>query len=360
MISKQKTFISILVCILFFIIYFFTAATTLKEQIHLQPVWTIDIIKNRQNHTEHFPVYGFTHHFKLGQNLGYFDTDGQIGLFKTFPFKAAVSDNFWTLYSQDHSITSVFTPQKTEIATIKATGFPHFDKNRIYIFHPGGNSFSSYTNEGTLLWTHEEASIITAFDSSPGGTVAGFSNGNIFYTDSTSFKTTVFSPGGSNYEIIFGLAISENGKYIAALCGLEKQRIVIAQIENQQVKIFYHEFLESETREQSLVYFNSANDKVFVNTNKGIVSVNINTLNSTHFDIEGTTVNIIECTVKNKQMYAVLSKKEKSYWVSLINNNAVKMGSFNFVAKNAFITSEGNSLFVGKDTSISRIDVIKE
>jgi hypothetical protein len=364
MISKQNKIVCVLFCILFCILYFFIAAKPLEEHLHLQPVWTTDITQNISAADTTFDNKENLHHFKLGQNLGYFDTNGNIILFKTFPFKATISNSFFTLYTPENASVNYYNPHEKLIATIPATGFPFFNENRLYVFHPGGNSFSAYNEDGSFFWSHDEPAIITAFDSSENGTVAGYSNGKIFYTDAAHVKSTIFSPGGSNYEIIYGLAISPDGKYVAALCGLDKQRIIVAQIEERQTKIIFNEFLDSETTNQSLVYFSNNNEKVFINTRNNLVVVNIKTLTSTHLNLQGNAVQIAECKCKQKEemqiIYAVLSKITEGYTVSFINNDDVNLGNFDFDAQNACLTSENNSLFIGKDTSLSRIDLIND
>jgi len=364
MISKQKKIVYVLFCIFFCLLYFFIATKPLEKHLHLQPVWTTDITKNIPNTNTVFDNNETIQHFKLGQNLGYFDTNGKILLFKTFPFKATISNSYWTLYAPDNASVNCYNPEQKLITTINATGFPYFKEKRLYVFHPSGNSFSSYNEDGTLAWSHDEPAIITAFDSSVNGTVAGYSNGKIFYTDASNENSTIFSPGGSNYEIIYGLSISPDGNYVAALCGLDKQRIIVAQISTSQTKIIFNEFLNTETRTQSLVYFSKNNKKVFINTKNDLVIVTLDTLSSSHLNIQGKIVNITECYCKEKDelqtIYAVLSKITEGYSVSLINNNDEYLGNFDFEAQNACLASEKNSLFIGKDTSISRIDLINK
>ncbi|OJF77093.1 MAG: hypothetical protein BKP49_02850 [Treponema sp. CETP13] len=361
MVAKQKKVLYIFICIVFCILYFFIALSPLEEHLHLQPVWTINISENNQEKKQHPET---DHHFLLGKTLGYFDKEGNISQLKSFPFRAAISDSIWTIYTPENTQINCHTPDGTVFTHIDSTGFPFFEEDRIYILLPSGNSVSSYSLDGTKQWTHEEPAIITAFDSSQNGTVIGYSNGKIFYTNNSQSISATFMPGGSNYNVILGVAISPNGKYVAALCGLESQRIIVAQVEKNQTKIIYHEFLTEETKNQSLVYFSSDNNNVFFDTKNNLIMVNLNNLSSTHLSLNSNAIHIVECTCNTTNtseiIYAILSKNEPNYQVSLVNKNAVLLGNFSFNANNAFIASENNSLFVGKDTIISRMDLIKE
>lgn len=360
MVAKQKKFLYIFIFIVFCLFYIFIAMSPLEKHLHLQPIWTINILENYKNE----PQKEIAHHFSLGKNIGYFNNKGDVSLLKSYAFKATISDSAWTIYTPETTQIDCFDPDGNILTNIKSTGFPFFYEDQIFMFHPSGNSVSSYNLDGSKKWTHEEPAIITAFNSSQNGTVVGYSNGEIFYTTTSQSQSTKFMPGGSNYNVILGVAISPNGKYIAALCGLQSQRIIIAEIEKNQTKIIYHEFLTEETKNQSLVYFSSDNNNAFIDTKNSLIMVNINKLSSTYLDLDSNAVHIVECTCNNtnnsKRIYAILSKNEPKYKVTLVNKNAIQIGNFTFTAENAFIASENNSLFVGKDTIISRMDLIEK
>jgi len=55
----------------------------------------------------------------------------------------------------------------------------------------------------------------------------------------------------------------------------------------------------------------------------------------------------------------VLTKDDTRYTVYAIEKFDTMNGSFSFEAQSAFIRTDGENLFVGKDSTISRMTIIK-
>ena len=55
-----------------------------------------------------------------------------------------------------------------------------------------------------------------------------------------------------------------------------------------------------------------------------------------------------------------MGKEKNNYTVSIIDNTDTLEGSFSFTADSAFIHAEDNNIYLGKDSSISKISISKE
>ena len=200
--KKNVSFLIVCLCVLF-IIYFFAA------EIQLKPEWTIDISRVSAESTPEKSIP-----FKLGQTIGYFTPDGKITAERTFPYKAVISSSYYALYGPDDEAIPFYTPNGTQAGTIPRYGFPFIDEDRVYIFLPGGNSFARCSSDGSQRWLYEGTMPIVTFSSSPAGCAAGFADGSIKAFSPNGQITQSFSPGGSNYSVILGIAISPSGNYI--------------------------------------------------------------------------------------------------------------------------------------------------
>ena len=74
-------------------------------------------------------------YFKLGQTLGYFSENGEITHYKSFPSKAAISQNYYALYSSNAKDIPFFDKNGNQVGIIQAEGYPMFDENRIFVFY---------------------------------------------------------------------------------------------------------------------------------------------------------------------------------------------------------------------------------
>jgi len=59
-------------------------------------------------------------------------------------------------------------------------------------------------------------------------------------------------------------------------------------------------------------------------------------------------------------IYFLLGKNKNEYTVYIIEKTNILTGSFSFEAESAFIKTNNNNLFVGKDATISKIVISKE
>lgn len=348
--SKKHTSFFIFIGIIFCILYIFLAIKPLGREYQFNPKWKIDVTNPTisENTEEKKLLY-----FKLGQTLGYFTEDGKTVNFATFPQKASISEYAYTYYNVNNSAAKVYNPNGSEKTTLPASGFPMIDENRFFVFLPGGSAFEMLNEDGSLKWEYSGTVPITAFDSSKTSVVAGFADGNICQFDTKGNLLQRFAPGGSEIPVVLGVAVSSDGKYIAAVCGQNKQRFILAKKESQQTKIVAHEFLDSKSTRQMLVKFSKDNSTVFFNSGDKLGIVDIETGKIKHLKISGQAISFQE----TDDCAFVLTKNEKQYAVYAIEPFATLIGTFSFNADSAFIQTYKNMLFVGKNSTISCIEI---
>lgn len=350
--AKRIVILSITICFLVYFVYIIVAARPLGHEYQFLPQWKIDAVQQTATQSENEDLI----YFKLGQSMGYFTKDGKITSFTSFPFRSSISQYYYAAYPADASNVKFYTPDGTEAGTISVAGFPFFDEDRIFVFLPGGNSFASLNSDGSLKWTYRSAIPITAFDSSENGCVVGFVDGSVhsFLPDGT--QDYLFFPGGSDYPVIMGAAISPDGEHIATISGRKRQRFVLAKKDGGQAKIVMHFFIDNDDAYQKLVRFSRDGNAIFYCTSGtfGVISLD----GKTHgkIQISGHALSIHEID----DGIFILSKSDDTYTVTFVEKFATFAGNFSFKAKSAFIQTKDDMLFVGKDSTISRISIVKE
>ena len=351
--EKAKTNVLVPVATIFCILYIFLALRPLGTELHFSPDWTIDIsqIKEEKDKEELIP-------FRLGQNIGYFTPDGRVVSAISFPFKAAISEKWYALYGADNETTPFFSADGTKAGDLSMYGFPFFDDDRIYVFEPGGSSFVSCDIYGNKRWQYEYYAPITAFSSSEGGTVAGFADGTIASFGKDGTVSQQFAPGGSDFPVILGAAISKSGNMIACVSGQNKQRFVLAQKDGEHSKIIFHEYLDKDQTKQVLIKFNKKDDMVYYDYYGSLGIVDVKKLKSSHIPLDGSITQIEESEVDS--LIFILSKKGSMYTVTALEPFDHPAASFTFQASNAFIQVHGNALFVGRDSKISRLTLSRK
>ncbi|MCR4939240.1 MAG: hypothetical protein K5930_03910 [Treponemataceae bacterium] len=349
--SRKKKALLIISSFLFIILYLILAAEPIDSSLKITYEWTISLKDDPVIYEEG----GLP--FKTGQFLGYFSRDGKLNSLTSFPYMASISTDSWTVFGADAEDTPFYTPAGTLVGLIKQAGFPWLTDNGNYLFLPGGTGFDKLDEKGNSLWRYEDISPITAFSNSAEGCIAGYADGKLVSFNNEGKIDYSIYPSGSTYQVILGADISDQNGLTACVCGIDKQRFILFKNTDGQNKIIYHEYLENNLREQTFVKFSKDSKKVFLNDYTGLGIIDCNTLTTNHIPIEGKIIAIEEEPENN--MFFVLSKHSSSYSIYIFENPSCKIGKFSFEADNAFIITEGTSLFIGADSTISKYKVIK-
>ncbi len=353
--KKNKLTTKIVVAVvIFFLLYVILAFHTLSSELHLSPEWTVDI-----STVEPLPPGEETIPYRLGQNIGYFTENGRVVSTIPYPFKATISESYYATYGTANKSTDFFKPNGALAGTINEQGFPFFDSSRTYVMLPGGNAFASCDSEGNTSWKFESYATITAFSSSDGGVVAGLADGTVVSFNHDGTQTQKFAPGGSMVPVILGADISADGRTIACVSGQNQQRFVVVQkTDDGHSKVIFHEYLEEDFNSQVLVKFSQDGKTIYYNYKGGIGIVNLEKLSSKHVPLEGKVIQIEES--RDKWLFTVLSKKNDTYTVTIIEPEDHPIAQFSFDSECAFIQTKGDKLFVGKDNKISCIKLSRK
>lgn len=352
--SKKNVALPIFIILILTILYVVFAIKPLAKEYQFNPDWKISVSspvidKNLSNKD--------TIHFKLGQQIGYFTEEGKITLCRTFPFQASISDKYFSIYNSDATKTPFFDNKGNQIGIIEDSGFPYFVEENAFLFLPDGNSFSKLYDDGKTEWTYEGTIPITAFSSKNAFTTVGLADGKIIIFDNHSGNIiNDYVPGGSDYPIILGVDISNDGKYVASVSGQDRQRFVLSQNENQKQKIIYHNFLPNNSLYRTLIYFTKDNERVFYVYKNNIGIYNIKSEKSFTIPIEDRIINIEE----SNDFVFLLGKNQNKYTVYLVDKTNTLEGKFSFNAESAFIKTYNDNLYVGNDTYISKIILTRE
>ena len=341
------------ICITVVLGFCFFAVKPLSKEIHFATKWTVDCNKPSPDSDKIEPSQYIP--FKLGQNAGFFTEDGQIAQAFTFPYKIAISPDDYCIYGTSDKSLKLVSKEGKQKKELKMQGFPFFQKGRKFLMLPGGTSFVFLNENFEPKWKFENYVPVTALDSTNDKVAAGYADGSILIFDADGKIERQYEPGGSKYPVILGLAVSEDGLTTASVSGQKQQRFTLAKRENGITKIFFHEYLESDTTKQVLVNFSSDGDYCYFAHKDCLGVLNCKTLKSKHIPVKGNILSIEETS--DKRNIFVLSKNDGIYSVSVIQKHSVYSGSFSFKAENAYITVKDNSLFVGRDSSLSRVDI---
>lgn len=354
--TKKSTSITIaVIAVVFTILYILFAAIPLTKEYQFIPEWNLNLSSPVSTNIDPEEKQTF---FALGQTAGYFTDKGKIALLKTFPSRVTISDSFFALYNTEASDIDFFDNKGRKAGVIKGSGFPFINDDRIYLMLPGGASYSLCDINGNAKWTCENIITLTAFNSNKNFTISGYANGNVKvhnnYNGDLEFE---FVPGGSDYSVIYGADVSENGKYIATLSGQDKQRFMITERnQTDQTKVIFHEYLDSDLNRRTLVRFSKDGKRVFYNYKGGLGIYDLEKNSTLKLPLSDKCIAFEE----SDNLLFVLGQNGNEFTVYIVEKTNTFEGSFTFTANHAFIRTMDNALYIGKDNTISKIKLERE
>jgi len=339
--------------VVFLLIYMFVAAIPMESDIYFEPVWTADISAPVAEPAD-FPADG-VEAFVLGDRFGYFTTDGTILSSKPVVGRVSASPTAWAAYGQDAADTAVYAPDGTLKMTVSGSGFVHLDQDRTYLFLPGGDGVARIAPDGARLWTREHTAPLTAFNSSPAGTIMGYGDGQLTLVRNDGSAAFSFYPGGSNLEVILGAALSGDGTLAACVSGIDPQRFLLIRISGDQYKVVHHENLEGSLRRQTFVDFERNGNFAFFESADALGIIDCKNLETSHIPVEGRIIASGE--YPGDALFVILSKNGNRYTLSAVERPDHLVASEHFTADNAFLVQREKSVYLGTGKNISRIDI---
>lgn len=371
MLFKGKTKYIFIGVIILLVIYMFAAAVPMQKDVYLMPVWASSI-KNSQTDSiyigQEIPssdelkknFIGKTPiAFSLGKAFGYFTENGEVLRSETADKRFSISSNAWTTYSGKTLFTDIYLPDEFDnqkpFLRIDEPGYVYIDKNRFFLFEPDGSSLSQYSDKGEKIWTYSHTSPITAFQSSSAGCVMGYSDGLLVCLDSDGNKLFSFYPGGSDYQAVMGAAISEDGKQVLCLCGLNRQRVLLISVLDRQHKIVFHSYFKKDLRRQAFTAFDKTGRFAIFESADGIGIIDLKKLKLSLIKEDGFMIGL--GSQDKKDLLTVLLQKENECSLLLIDPSGFMIGKTKFKATNAFLIQKENKIYIGTDDKIAALEI---
>jgi hypothetical protein len=133
---------------------------------------------------------------------------------------------------------------------------------------------------------------------------------------------------------------------------------VLTEIGEDSNQVLYHEYFENDSNEQGFVQFSSNDNMVYFAQPGKLTVLDSATYTTTALPMTGSVLSLIELSDSN--LIFALTKEKSTYRVYMLENYNMLIGSFSFEAEHAFIRVFEDALYIGKDTSISKLAISRK
>ena len=242
----RRVVMAVLVTIAIILLYFLVFAEPLAPELSTVPRWKVELISDFRS--RHDASETGWRAFSAGDQYGYYTPDGKIAFIADAPGGAPVSDASFVSRDPGEQIPSLKKPSGEVIGRL-ASESPFFSNERLFSAEGDGTGVSAYDAGGNRLWSYMFPCQLSAFAAGDelvvGGTIDGWLEG--VHPDGS--KAFSIAPGGSRLAVILGLGVSKSGNWVAAVSGIDRQRLVVLGRGGTDYRIASHTYLETDYRE---------------------------------------------------------------------------------------------------------------
>ncbi|MCL2763373.1 MAG: WD40 repeat domain-containing protein [Treponema sp.] len=320
---KAKIKLRLVAGAVLFTVYFFCAARPIPLETVLTPRWLNAIeagtpiyLSGSPARTDSDETDVNLHNvlpFSLGNRFGYISPNGHFSLNREKKANIALSRERWAEYEAEPDSITIHGNNGAALALVEnPSGYPFFLDGRTFLIGSDQNVVSAINASGVVSWTYEFASPLTCIDSSAGFVLTGSLDGVISVLDGNGRQVFSFEPGGSQYAIILGCAISRDGSRLALVSGINAQRFLVLErfgANAVDYKVVYHEFLEDGFRRPVYIDFIEGDRWVVFERSGGLGFYEIGSRRTSKVALSGE-IRAIEHTDGQGMIFAVISHTE--------------------------------------------------
>ena len=351
----RRITIAVLVVVVMILAYFFVCAEPLSTELSAVPRWRVEIAVTPDAMLAADRSAETLLSYSTPTRHGYFWPDGRIAFMADVP--AAISDKSYVVSAKDGAGSMLRTPGVTTGMPIAASQL-FFSSDKLYSAETDGTGFAAWDEAGHKLWSYTFPCQLSAFSAGDALAVGGTVDGWLEGVTSDGRKAFSFAPGGSRLPVILGLGVSRSGNWIAAVSGIDRQRLVVLGRGGADFRVTSHRYLDSDYREPVRVIMMSDDRHVLYRRPDGIgvwsVDGKVDELlpvKADDFDVHVDTERGIA--------YLVARRGHKSEIV-VLRLPATLLGRIQLPDSSEFVRFVGSSAYVGDKTWLARFDFVEE
>jgi len=334
--------------------YFLICSFPLQKELLLVPVWSRNI-SSAPSVPASGPAPIAPIPFRIGDRFGYFTTGGSILFASAVSYGVALAPDGYATYDRLSEAFEIKSPSGADIARVSGVGYPFFAAGRRFLIGPDQATVSELSQGGAIAWTYQFPSVVTAFGSSPSLAAFGLMDGSIVALDRSGSAALDFAPGGSRVAGVYGVAVSPDGLMVAAITGADKQRLVVLEKRSTAYRVTYHRYIASDYRRPVSIAFTDDGRRLAYESPSGVGIYDRSSRSETVVSVPADSG--LGQTTRDGDLLVLLSRNgddQRLVCTSLPDRRIVDLS---FKAKLAFVQARGDSLFLGLDDGIVRMDL---
>ncbi len=351
----RRMVVTILVALVTLLLYFWVFAEPLSPELSAVPAWKVDVTAGAgTGHVEPEPRLMA---FVSGDRFGYHTLDGSVVATIDAPRGTPVSDSSYILRAAGESFRSLRSADGALVARIDADA-PFFSRGRLFSAENNGSGVAAYDEHGVRQWVYSFPCQISAFAAGDKIVVAGTVDGWLEGVGADGTTAFSLAPGGSRLAVVLGLDVSRSGDWVAAVTGIDRQRLVVLGRGGTGYRITSHKYLDSDYREPVRVVIMEDDRHVLYRRPDGI---GVWALDGSVDELLPVKADDFEVAFDRARGIAcLLARRGQKAEIVVFRLPATVLGRVALPDASEYVRFSGSSVFIGGGSWLGRFDFVED
>ena len=339
-----------MVAVLFVLLYLVLFPRALPAEFTVVPAQAVPLVETKSERLT--PGGSF---FVLGAWEGYWNSQGQLERVQLRRPQAATSGDRMAWYDATKAQVVVEGPQGT-LFTIPGEQYPVWASGRLFTMDENRLGLKAYNAQGHLLWAKHFASFVTAFDTSTNLTVVGTLDGKVQVFGSAGNPLGGFQPGGSRLPVVYNVAIAPHDGAILVLAGVDPKRFLVLERGGSEFRPVFHKPLKESRPWPTPLGFLTNGSLAYYETERGLAFLDPQAPDhEVVVPVQGSPL-LLEALPKAHLVVFVQKDGENSA-LRVASPDGASVLNLPFTGRDLLLDLQGESLFLGVDQTLLRLEV---
>jgi len=347
--------VSVLVVVVVILSYFFIFAEPLSPELSTVPRWKVELTVGAGSGGG-ASIDGAIA-YAAGDRYGYFFPDGSVAFIAETAGGAPVSDASYVASPADGTVRSLKNPAGAEIGVISAAA-PFFSAGRLFSAEDDGTGLAAFDERGRKLWSYSFPCQLGAFSAGGSLVVGGTVDGWLEGVNTDGSRAFSFAPGGSRLPGVLGIGVSRSGEWVAAVTGIDKQRLVVLGRGGADYRVASHRFLETDYREPVKVIVMDDDRHVLYRRPDGIGVWSVDGDVDEVLPVKADDFDVALDT--SRGIAYLVARRGRKAEIVAFRLPATLIGRIALPDSSDFVRFSGSSAFIGGRTWLARFDFVED
>jgi hypothetical protein len=295
--------------------------------------------------------------FQLGDLLGYIDVDGAVLHAEKVLFRATLSDSGYVNYTRLGTDWIMRNPRGARLQSFSGSGYPLLspDGGRFFIVKTDLTGIMELDGSGGVRWSRDVPGFMTSASIQGDELLLGLIDGSMILLNRQGMPVFERSFTESRIPVILGAAVSPDGGLLAAISGIEPQKLTVLRRQGASYAVIAQTALASDFRREVRLAFAPDARSLLLEGERAVGWFDPSARRLDWAPLRGALAGL--SFIRGGRWAAAAAQEGSLAELLILAPRGVTAARELFPARELFVGSVAGQLLVGLDGRLLRIDV---